>query len=81
MAKTRQMCCCTLFVVRHQFSRGRRFFFTKKYFVFVNEIATLMQILRTAYGEKPVRETWQTPPFVVFLSIFHCCLQIVYSGL
>ncbi len=34
------------------------FFLTKKYFVFVDETATPMQILRTAYGKKPVCETW-----------------------
>ncbi len=58
LAKTRRTCCCTLFVVCRQFSHGGRFFFsTKKYFVFVDETATPTQILRTAYGEKPVRET------------------------
>ncbi len=45
----------------------------KKYFVFVNETATQMQILRTAYDKKPVRETWRTPfihysPYTIFLS-------------
>ncbi len=70
----RQTCCCTLFVVCRQFQRGRRFFFSmKKFFVFVDETATPTQILRTAYGEKPVRETWRTPfidysPYVVFSS-------------
>ncbi len=29
-------------------------------FVFVEEIVTSTQILQTAYGEKPVRETWRT---------------------
>ncbi len=82
------MCCCTLFVVRRQFQRSRQTFFPRK--------CTLCwamrplprhksQILRTAYGEKPVCETWQTPfihysPYVV-LPLFLCCLRIVYSGL
>ncbi len=49
------------------------FFSTKKFFVFVDEIAAPTQILRTPYGEKPVRKTWQTPfidysPYVVFSS-------------
>ncbi len=30
LAKTRWTCGCTLFVVHHQFSRGRRFFFDEK---------------------------------------------------
>ncbi len=30
LAKTRRMCCCTLFVVRRQFLRGRQFFFQQK---------------------------------------------------
>ncbi len=69
----RRTCCCTLFVVHHQFLLGRRFFPTKKYFVFVDETATSMQILLTAYSEKPVHKTWQTPfihylPYVVFSS-------------
>ncbi len=64
-------------------------FFTKKYFVFVNETGTPTQILRTAYGEKPVCETWWTPfihylPYIVFFvfsPLFRCCSWIVYSGL
>ncbi len=35
------------------------FFSIKKFFVFVDESATLTQILRTVYSEKPVRETWR----------------------
>ncbi len=89
LAKTRRTCCCTLFIIRRQFSRGRRFFFDKKYVVFVDETATLTQILCTTYGEKPVRETWQMPfihysPYVIFLLFppyFAVCLRIVYSGL
>ncbi len=44
---------CSLFAVN--------FCAMKKYFVFVDETATPTQILYTAYGKKPVRETWQTP--------------------
>ncbi len=61
----------SLFAVN--FSAADDFFSKKKFFVFVNETATPTQILRTAYGEKPVRKTWQTPfidysPYVVFSS-------------
>ncbi len=54
VAKTRRTCCCTLFVVRCQFSRGR-FFLMKKYFEFVDETATPMQILRTAFAKHDER--------------------------
>ncbi len=55
------------------FSVADNFFSTKKLFEFVDETATPTQILRTAYGEKPVRETWPTPfidylPYVIFSS-------------
>ncbi len=74
LAKMRQTCCCTLFVVCHQFLHGRWFFFLMKtYFVFVDEITTSTQILCTAYGEKPVRETWWTP-------YIHYSLYVVFSS-
>ncbi len=62
---------CSLFAVN--FRVADDFFSTKKYFVFVDETANPTQILCTAYGKKPVRETWQTPfihysPYVVFSS-------------
>ncbi len=62
---------CSLFAVN--FRAADAFFLMKKYFMFVDETATPMQILRTTYGEKPVRETWGTPfghysPYVVFSS-------------
>ncbi len=81
LAKTRRMCCCTLFVVRRQFSHGRQFFSMKKYLVFVDETATPTQILRTAYGEKLVRKTWQMPficysPYVISSS-FHPFFAVV----
>ncbi len=60
----------------------------KKYLVFVDETVTPMQILRSAYGKKPVCETWQTPfihyspcRFFVVSPLFRCCLRIEYSGL
>ncbi len=60
-SKTGWMCYYTLFVVCCQFSheqiRHWEFFLTKNSFVFVEEIATSMKILRTAYDEKPFRET------------------------
>ncbi len=48
-------------------------FLTKNSFVFVKETAMSTQIRQTVYGEKPVRETWQTPTIlyslcVIFLS-------------
>ncbi len=81
LAKMRRTYCCTLFVVCRQFSHGRRFFLTEKYFAFVDETATLTQILHTAYGKKPIRETWRTPfihysPYVVF-SLFCPCFTVV----
>ncbi len=86
----RRTSCCTLFVIRRKFSCGRKFFFfTKKYFVFVDQTATQTQIPCTAYGKKFFWETWRTlfihySPYVVFFVIsplFRCCLRIVYSGL
>ncbi len=79
LAKTRR----TWFAVN--FRSTNDFFSTNKYFVFVNETATPMQILRTVYGKKPVRETWWTPfihysPYVV-LPLFRCCSRVVYSRL
>ncbi len=62
-------------------ARRNSFFSTKNSFAFAEEIATSMQILRTAYGKKPVRKTWQTPTihyslYVIFLS-FPPCFVIV----
>ncbi len=62
---------CSMFAVN--FSAADNFFSMKKFFVFVEETATPTQILRMAYGEKPVRETWRMPfidysPYVVFSS-------------
>ncbi len=70
---------CLLFAVN--FSVADDFFSTKKFFVFVDETATLMQILHKAYSEKPVCETWRTPfidylPYVVFSS-FHPYFAVV----
>ncbi len=60
---------CSLFAIN--FRTADDFFPMKKYFVFVDEIATSMQILRTAYGEKPVCETWRTP-------FIHYSLYIIF---
>ncbi len=70
---------CSLFAVNS--SVADNFFSTKKFFVFVEETSTPTQILRTVYGEKPVRKTWQTPfidysPYVVF-SLFRPYFAVV----
>ncbi len=84
LAKTRRKCCCTLFVVRRQFSCGRQFFFDEKILCVRRWDCYPTQILHTAYGEKLVRETWRTPwhysPYVIS-PLFCYCLRIVYSGL
>ncbi len=56
----------SLFVVRCQFLLN--IFATGSTFAFVEETATSTQILGTAYNEKPVRKTWQTP--VIHYSLY-----------
>ncbi len=69
-AKTGRTCCNTMFVVHHQFLhkhiRYSNFFFSAKTsFVFAKETDASMQILRRAYGKKPVHETWRTPTITI----------------
>ncbi len=86
-AKTGWMCYYKPFVVRCTFSHEHichwEFFLTKNSYVFVEETATSMQILRTVYSEKPVCETWRKPTInyslYVILPLFRRCSQIVYS--
>ncbi len=89
LAKTRRTCCCTLFVVRQQFSRGRRFFFGWK-----NTLCSSTRPLPDANPAYRVRQkncSWNMANafytlfaiccFFIVLPLFHWCLWIVYRGL
>ncbi len=86
LAKTRQTCCCTLFVVRHQ--RGRRFFLTKKILCvrwrdcYPN--ANLAYSIRQKTCLRNMANAFYTLfavlRFFVISSLFRCYLRIVYSG-
>ncbi len=89
LAKARRTCCCTLFVVRCQFSRGRRFFFDKKIHCVprrdrypnanpaysVQRKTCSRNMANTFYTLFAVRR------FFVVSPLFRCCSRIVYSGL
>ncbi len=84
----RRTYCCTLFVVRHQFSCGRRFFFDKKILCgrqrdcypnanpaySVRRKTCLRNMANTFYTLFAARH------FFVVSPLFRCCSQIVYSG-
>ncbi len=85
----RQTCCCTLFVVRHQFSHGRQFFFDEKILCFcrldcypdancaysVWQKTCLQNMANAFYTLFAIRR------FFVVSPLFCCCSRIVYSGL
>ncbi len=85
----RRVCCCILFVVCHQFSRDRQFFFDEK---------ILCVHRRDHYpNANPAYSVWQKTclrnmtnafytlfavrRFFVVSPLFHCCSRIVYSRL
>ncbi len=89
MAKMRQTCCCTLFVVCRQFSRGRQFFFDEKVLCVcrrdrypdtnpaysVQQKTCLRNMVNVFYILFAVHR------FFVVLPLFCSCSWIVYSGL
>ncbi len=88
LVKTRRMCCCTLFVVRRQFSCSKLFFFYEKILCVRRRDrypdANPAYSVRRKTCSRNMANSFYTLfavcRFFVVSPLFRCCSRIVYSG-